>query len=511
MISGRPSHLSMSYGPAGREEIRGSATPRIWTPPLVELTPKTSYGFDVIDFARDTLGMPLDPWQEWLVVHLGEMLPDGRPRFRTVLVLVARQQGKSHLARVLTLYWMFVDQVPMVLGLNATLAYAKEQWAMVCQTATGNEWLARELPSNAVRATIGEECLRTSAGSRYKIAAANRRAGRSLTIDRILADELREQSTWDAWNASVNAMNARRAGQVVAITNQGDDSAVVLDALRNPALAYIETGEGDPRVGLFEWSAPAGSDPTDLQALAQACPDLGNRTDPDALLGAGLRAKLAGGEELASFRTEVMCMRVALLDPAIDPDCWKAAGTDSPMDLAPYRRRVALCLDVSLDGSHASLVAALEHEGQVHVDVVRAWSGFGCTKALRAELPDIVRKVKPRVVGWFPAGPAAAIAADMAKSRVRGWPPRGCKVEALTTESASVCMALPELVRAREIVHAHDPMLDAHVAAAQRLRRGDGWVYQRKGTGPIDGAYALAGAVHLARTLPDAPAPLVAL
>jgi len=501
----------MSCAPGERPGVRGSATPRLWTPPLVELTPETSYGYDVIAFARDVLDQPLDPWQEWLVVHLGELLPDGRPRFRIALILVARQQGKSHLARCLTLYWMFVEQVALVLGLNATLSYAKEQWQLVCQTATGNEWLRSELPSNAIRQTIGEECLRTNSGSRYKIAAANRKAGRSLTVDRVLADELREQHSWDAWNASYNAMNARPNGQLVAITNQGDDAAIVLDAIREPALAYIETGEGDSRVGLFEWSSPPGSDPTDLQALAMACPDLGNRTDPDALLGAAIRAKRAGGLELASFRTEVMCMRVALLDPAIDPDCWSLAATSSPMDLAPHRKRVALCLDISLDGSHATLVAALEHEGQVHVDVVQAWSGYGCTKRLRAELPALVAKVRPRVLGWFPTGPAAAVAADMAKSRARGWPPRGCTVEALTTETTAVCMALPELVRAGEIVHAGDPMLDAHVASAQRLRRGDGWVYQRQGTGPIDGAYALAGAVHLARTLPAPAGKLVAL
>lgn len=510
MSSTSSSHRLMSCANVGVPcEIRGSQVPRIWTPPLRELTPETSYGFGVIDFARDILYEPLDEWQEWAAIHLGELLPDGRPRFRTVLLLVARQQGKSHLARALIMYWMFVEQVSLVLGLNATLSYAKEQWQMVCQTAASNPWLSEELSTKAVRATIGEECLTTQSGSRYKIAAANRRAGRSLTVDRILVDELREHSGWDAWNASINAMNAKRNGQVVAITNQGDDHSVVLDALRNPALAYIETGVGDERLGIFEWSSPAGSDPTDLEALAQACPDLGNRTDPDALLGTAVRAKIAGGVELASFRTEVMCMRVALLDPAIDPDRWDACATDKPLDLATIREKVALCLDVSLDGSHASLIAAASHEGRVHVDVVKAWSGYGCTKALRVELPQIVAKVRPRVVGWFPTGPAAAIAADMTEKRTKGWPPRRVKLVELRADVTSVCMALPVLVNGEEIVHSGDPMLRAHVGSAQRLSRGDGWVYQRKGTGPIDGTYALAGAVHLARTLPPMPPRLV--
>src|ERR1700742_2146374 len=79
----------------------GSITPRLWTRPLRRLTPQTSYGFRVIWFAAVVLGQPLDPWQQWLVIHLGELLPDGRPRFRRVLVLVARQNGKTHLCKVL--------------------------------------------------------------------------------------------------------------------------------------------------------------------------------------------------------------------------------------------------------------------------------------------------------------------------------------------------------------------------------------------------------------------------
>ncbi len=225
-----------------------------------------------------------------------------------------------------------------------------------------------------------------------------------------------------------------------------------------------------------------------------------------------MRALAAGGEELASFRTEVMCHRVRQMDPAIDPDRWDAQGTDAPIDLAAHRDKVALCVDVSLDGSHASLIAAALIDGKVHTEVVSAWEGFGCTKLLRAELPDIVRKVKPRAVGWFPAGPAASVAADLASRKGnKMWPPRGVKLEPLTAETAAVCMGLAEQVAGGEVVHPNDPMLTAHVRAAQKLRRGDAWVFTRRGTGPIDGTYALAGAVHLARTLPPPRPPLSAL
>ena len=79
------------------------------------------------------------------------------------------------------------------------------------------------------------------------------------------------------------------------------------------------------------------------------------------------------------------------------------------------------------------------------------------------------------------------------------------------TETAAVCMGLAEQVRSGDLRHPRDPMLDAHAGAAQRLHRGDGWVFTRRGSAAIDGASALGGAVHLARTLPPAPPPLTAL
>lgn len=505
------SAANLSWTNGAANAIFGRVEPRIFTPPLVELTPETSYGFDVIGFAED-IGMPLDPWEQWAVIHTGELLADGRPRFRVMLILVARQNGKTTLAKVLSLYWMFIDQVPLVLGTSTNRDYAKAVWKELCEVALSNPLLAAELGPKPVWSAAGSEELVTAAGARYKIAATNRRAGRSLTVHRLMLDELREHRHWDAWNAATNAMNAVRDAQAIAISNQGDDTSVVLDALHGPAMEFIETGRGDPRLGLLEWSAPRGADPTDLEALAMANPNLGHRIDPDALIGAGLRAKAAGGKELAGYRTEVLCQRVHLLDPAVDPDAWEARGTDRPVDLANFRRRVALCVDVALDGSHATVAAAAVLEDmRVHLEVVAAWDGFGCTKALRADLPGLVARLKPRVIGWFPAGPAAAVAADLADRGHRDWPPRRVVVEEIRGDVAPVCMGFAEAVDAGDIVHPADPMLDQHVGAAQRLWRGDVWVFGRKGASPIDGAYAAAGAVHLARTLPPPRGDVVVL
>ena len=500
-----PQTLSTNYANAA---VHGSVTPRLWTPPLRELTPETSYGFDVIDFARDVLDEPLDPWQEWTVVHAGELLADGRPRFRTVLILAARQNGKTQIGRALVAYWLALEQVPLVLNTSTDRKYAKRFWTSMCATFRDNPQLAPLVGPRAVRLTLGEESLRTVDGSELLFAANNGNAARSTTLHRWLCDELREHTDWATWSSATNAMNAVPDGQVVVLTNQCDNNGVVLDSLRDAALRYIETGQGDHRLGLIEYSAPDGADPEDVDALAMGNPNLGHRVDLDALRGAAARAKAAGGQELSDYRTEAMCQRVHLLDPAIEPAAWTHCGTDSPVDLADHRHRVALCLDVALDGSHATLAAAAVLDGKVHTEVVRGWDGYGCLKVVRAELPGIVRKVRPRRLGWFPAGPAAVLAADIADRKQRGWPPPRVDVDEIRSEQTAVCMGLAEQVLAGAVAHPQDPMLTDHVNASTKLWRGDAWVFARRGASPIDGAYALAGAVHLARTLPPAPPPL---
>jgi hypothetical protein len=71
----------------------------------------------------------------------------------------------------------------------------------------------------------------------------------------------------------------------------------------------------------------------------------------------------------------------------------------------------------------------------------------------------------------------------------------------------AICMGFAEQVRSRQIAHGGDPLLDAHVRAAEKLSYGDGWRFTRKGAGQVDAVYAAAGAVHLARTLPPKASP----
>ncbi len=458
--------------------------------------------------------MPLDPWQQWLVIHAGELLPDGRPRFRQVLVLVARQNGKTHLCVVLALFWLFIERWPLVFGTSTNLEQAAEPWETCANMTRDVDELAALMPSDAnrgVRKANGTQVISTTYRTRYKIGAVNPKGGRGKSIDRMIGDELREHHDWKGYHAAYNAMNARPSGQAIYITNQGDDRSVVLNSLFDTAIRYVETGEGDYRLGVFDYSAPPGCALDDPVALAQANPNVGHvrangqlAMDWDTLLGPARRLSLPGAdpEEVAGFRTESLCQRVQNLDAAINPTMWEQAYADG--DLSELRARLALVVDVSPDRQHATAVAGgLMADGRVRVEPVQAWTGLTAVADMQRALPALARKIRPQVVGWIPNGPAAAAAAGLKERKGRmAWPPPGIRVEEISGEVAAICMGLAAEVDAGQVVHANDPLLNAHVTGAAKLWNGDRWRFERSGDGHCDAAYAVAGVVHLARTLP---------
>lgn len=488
------------------DQVLGRTEPRIWTRPLRELTPETSYGFAVIDFARIVLGTPLDPWQEFAVIHGGELHPNGKPVKRKLLIVVARQNGKTFLLDVLTKFWLAVEQWPGILTISNSRGNAKKAWMKVIKGFRNNEFLKPLYDYHRVAA--GEEIMETTAGSEYYFAAPTANAaGRGGHNDRIILDELRQIYDEGVWTAAYGTMYARPYGQIVCITNQGDDKATILDRIRNDAIGRLKTGKGDPQIGILEWSAPDDSDPLDPDALAYANPNLGRRNDINDLLGEAEGAVKAGGNALDLFKTEIMCMRIRSFDGAINPDAWKDGFVEGDLR-HPDLQRVA-AIDVSGDRRHVTLMGGARLEdGRIRVEAIADWNGSDAIADMRRDLPGIL-KGRFRAFGWIPNGPTAAIGSDM-KRRPGVWPPSGTVLQEIASaETADICMALAEQVDAGQVVHSspEDDMLTSQITGVVKKRSGSKWFFQRPedSAGYADAAYATAVVVHLVRNLPVAP------
>lgn len=500
-------------------KLFGSTTPRLWTPPLRELTPDTSVGFNQVKFATNRLKRPPLPWQEWLLIHAGELLEDGRPRFRIVILLVARQNGKTEVVVILPPYWMFVDDSPLILGTSTKLEYAKESWnktRKLIRRSTAlkglydpNHWYLLGAGNTEMWAYDRDDagdliCDKDSQGPRYKIAAANEEGGRSLTVHRGIVDELRQHKDFKAWEAIEPACSYDDS-QLWAASNAGSDASVVLNMLVGEATEFIEHGIGNYRVGLFSWSAEDDADPEDPAAILQANPRVGygGKSLEDLQMEAAVAVR-AGGEKLTGFKTEKLCIRVKVMNPAIDPGAWLRCRNPGTLD--SVRKRLAACLDVAPDGGHvALLVAGVLDDDMIRIEVAGAWSSIG---EARRDLPALLGKIRPLKFGWFPEGPASAMAPDLQLPpgySVEAWKRVG---EPIRGDMAAACMGLEEQVRSRKLWHSGDLLLDQHVGDSERLPRGRRWIFVSNSGGHINGAYAAAGAVFLARTMPRPVGPL---
>ncbi|HSL51979.1 MAG TPA: hypothetical protein VK878_23155 [Candidatus Deferrimicrobiaceae bacterium] len=459
---------------------------------------------------------PLDPWQRWLVIHGGELGADGAPRFRELLILVARQNGKSFLLVILALWWMFVECVPLILGTSSKLEYAKEAWGKAVKIVEKSEDLWKYCDPRRYKREGNNEIVLYTKGEdqRYKIAAATDDAGRSLTVDRLILDEFRRHFDWSCYNAAIPTQQAVWDAQAWLITNQGDYRSEPLHSLRRSALAGLESKKGNPTLFIAEWSGEKGAD-TDLRSrkitdrvvasLAQANPNAGRRLRWDALLAQAQKVIDSGSAEMMNgYIIETLCMEVDQLDPAIDQFAWTECNKGG--DLAGLRDRIALVFDISLDGLHVTLTAgARRDDGVTVLDVVKAWDGPNAKAQFRKEFPVLVRKTKPRAIGWFPGGPAAAVAAEMAKRKARpgelAWPPKGISFAELRDDATAACMGFADRVTARQVSHGNDPLQNAHILGADKLEQGERWRFMRRGAGQCDAAYAAAGATHLAQTV----------
>lgn len=481
--------------------IKGHQTPRIWTPPKVDLTKReNSYGYNVIDFGK-LIGLPLDPWQEWLVIQIGELsleLDDKGnrvPQKDRVVLLVARQNGKTLLVELLSLYWMFVERHKSIYGMNATLTDALKVMQELSEFAHASDILRPLILKTKEGNT--DPSFQTREGSIYRPVAANERGGRGSRIQRAIIDETRLHKDWKAYNAIIPAMSAQKNRQAIFLTNAGYDDSIVLNSLRKSALDYIETGTGDEHLGIYEWSAPDTANIYDPQTWAYANPSLGLRKSHNAMKSEADTAKTGSTEE-ANFKTEHLCMHVKAYDAAIDAAKWSESFVEE-LDWSSTSRASAMFLDVAWSQNRATLaVSYVRPDGKSQLGVFQEWRDANAMAQLESDLPAILAENKPRAFGWM-SGPAAS------KSFLKQLKVPGVQIEQLKGDVPTACMTFTDLVRDGMIVHGSpsNDLLTVQVTSAAKKQREDGqFTFTRSGVSDCDAVYASAGAVLLARSLP---------
>lgn len=297
-------------------------------------------GFAFAEWCEVCCGVGLVPWQRWLAVHAMEIVGDFESgwsfRFRVIIILVARQQGKSLFAELLALFFLYVLGVDLVLGTAQNIDTAEEVWDAAIDRAEANPEMQAMI--ERVRRVNGGKSLELTNGAKYKIVAATRQGARGKRGDLIIMDELREQRNWDGWSAISKTMMARPNAMLWGFSNAGDATSVVLRHLRMTAHLDLGDPDGiaatvlsrsiddvdvDESLAVFEWSAAPNCAVDDPEGIAQANPSLGY-----GFVGMrALRSAIKTDPEQV-FRTECLCQWVESVARAPFPDGMWEAGID---------------------------------------------------------------------------------------------------------------------------------------------------------------------------------------
>ena len=505
----------------------------MFTPPLAPLEPRSevterrTLGYAACDFARDELGVELHPWQQWLLVHMLELTARGHLRFRTAVVLVARQNGKTTLSVVVALFFMYMLGRKLVLGTAQDLDVAEEIWQSALDLITEEDEDERPIRPQLkalvsdITLTNGKKAFELKTREKYKVKATNRGAGRSLSADLLLLDELREHYTWAAWAALSKTQMARSFALTLCLSNAGTDKSVVLNRLR--LVAHLALGnpddlptpplnddvaelleEYDDDLFIAEWSPPPGCALNDREAWTYANPSLGSPVKTENVvtekaIANALRTCLAqGAAEEAEFRAEVLCQWPAA-DSGKKLPFERWAGLSAPGLSAPAPCGYALDVD---EQRQASICAAGVVDGRRLVFVVATGSGTGWVVP---KLQELQREKGLRRVKVSPGLPSAALIPAIEAAGIEVDPTSGPQMAAACGDflEATVPGAADDEGEPLELLaHLDDPLLNDAVLSAETRAYGEvGWVWVRKGATSIGSLVAGTLAVAESRTI----------
>lgn len=458
--------------------LKGHVEPRIYTMPLrdVDNDPDATLGFEAITFAEDILEVTLLDWQKWFLKHVLELNKDGSLRFRTALLCIARQNGKSFIMTILALYFMMVlNEGELVLGTAQNLETSEGTWEDAVNLAESIPYLKRKIPkARGVNRVNGNKYLRFDNKSTWKVAVASRKGGRGKAAKLVLMDELREHQNFEAWAAISNTTLAQNDALVLGVSNAGDAKSVVLKQQRDKAIAKID--DPDTTIAIFEWSTPEEMDPEDEAGWMYANPSCNKY--PSNLTLDNLRAAHESATDV-DWRIENLCQWVTVA--AQGP--WNEGTWESLVDPQSQfcdDKPVTLAIDASIGQRMAYIaLAGWTTEGKQHIEIIASREGTAWVAPWLDKRFDAIGPT--HVVLQGPTGtPVSAIADLIEEKRI---PITWLKGSDVTTSTAKFY----EAVKNGEIVHRDQQLLTLSAQTTQLHYTPSGtYMFKREKNAPVD-------------------------
>jgi phage terminase large subunit-like protein len=456
-----------------KKKLVGDLRPRLHSPWLKG----KSRADEVIELA-EKIGQPLLEWQKLI---LKDMLTiDNNNQFikRSTLLLIARQSGKSHLARMRVLAGLFCFGEKDILMMSSNRSMALKSFNIIADIIERNDFLRVQLkngdPKKGIRRTNGDERIILESGAQVEVVAATSDGARGRTADLLWIDELREV-TEVAMDASKSVTLTRPNSQRLFTSNAGDAFSKVLNDLHEQCLNHPPKS-----LGFYEYSAPPFCDIWDRKAWAMANPSLGYLIPEEAI------EETIATSTMEAARTETLCQWISSISSPFTPGSWEDI-CDRSMEMSPGPLTV-FAFDIDMSRRNAALIAGqILPDGRIGVALVQTWESQISVDELKiaAEIKGWCDSYKPRVV-LYDRYTTLAVAERLQKS--------GVMVETIVgAEFYAACSTLKDQIDNKRVVHAGQDVLDQQMQNCGAKSTDSSWRLIRKASaGPIVGPIGLA-------------------
>ncbi len=450
----------------------GATEPRLHSPYIKG----PNRGDEIVQLA-ESIGLPLLPWQDFVIRDMTAVDENNMFIRRSNLVLTSRQQGKTHLARMMMLGHMFLFNSPNVLIMSSNRSMALDTFRQVAYAIEGSAELSRQVKQ--IRYANGTESIELKNGHRLDVVAATRDGSRGRTASFLYIDELREISE-DGYRAATPTTRAKINSQALYTSNAGDAFSTVLNDLRERAMS------NPPKTfGFYEYSAPAFCKIDDREGWAYSNPALGYLFNEDVL------AEAVSTQPIETTKTEMLCQWISStaspwphmsVEDAGDKDLKLVPGplTIFAFDVSPSRRDGSLVMGQVLPDGRIGVAVLETFHSDVSIDELFVANAIA--KWAKVYYPRQVAYDK-----YTTASIAKRIEVNGIQtidiSGQKGYQASGDLYEALAN---------------KRLVHSGQEQLVTHMANCAAKESPDSWrIVRRKSAGPVDIAIGLSMVVHI--------------
>jgi phage terminase large subunit-like protein len=377
----------MTDKPKKTQPLRGATEPRVHSPLLKG---KSRYK-EILDMVERLKMDKLMPYQEFVLKDMMAVDKKNNYRRKTSLLLISRQNGKSHLGRVRVIWGMFYGDEKKVIIMSANRATSLMLFREIA-------WIIESTPelkamTKAIRYANGGERIELLNGSTLDVISDNSSSPRGRTADFLWIDEIREISE-DGYKAAVPVTRARANAQTFLTSNAGDHFSSVLNSLVERAKDYPpET------FGYYEYSAPQyckidiTSDYFWKSAVAPSNPALGYTITKESI------EEAIATNPIEQTRTETLCQWIDSLQSPW-PHGVLEETSDNTLEMAVGAYTV-FAFDVSPSRRNGSLVAGqLLPDGRIGIGILETYSSQMAIDELKmaASIKAWCDIYKPRLV-----------------------------------------------------------------------------------------------------------------